>query len=45
MSNLTLPAVIGAAVLAADAVWLGSDGLVFATRELVDLVDWLAFWR
>lgn len=39
---------IGAAVLLAlglDALLNGAAGTVFALKKLVDLMEWIAFWR
>ncbi|WP_292288118.1 hypothetical protein [Marivita sp.] len=41
---------IGLAVLilggiAIDAVLTGSDGLRFLAQKLLDLIEWIAFWR
>lgn len=33
------------AFLIGDAVFFGSEGLVFLARRFAALTDWLAFWR
>ncbi len=35
--------VLGA--LAIDVLIYGSDHLIFLSKKLLDLIDWLAFWR
>lgn len=31
--------------LALDAYLYGSDHLIFLSRRLLELIEWLAFWR
>ncbi|MCR9067270.1 MAG: hypothetical protein NXH79_00355 [Rhodobacteraceae bacterium] len=33
------------AFLVLDAVFFGSDGLLFLARRFADMTEWLAFWR
>lgn len=41
---LVLAALILAAI-AADFLINGSENLVFASKKLFELIEWLAFWR
>ena len=39
---------LGAAIvllIVADALLFGSEQLVFIGRKLLDLIEWMAFWR
>jgi hypothetical protein len=45
MSKVTLPVLAIAVLLAADAIWLDSQGAIYVARDLDRLIDWLAFWR
>ncbi len=31
--------------IAIDAFLTGSDGLTFLSQKLLDLIEWIAFWR
>jgi len=41
---LTLIVLIGL-FLAADYVYFGAEWAVFLGRKLIELIEWIAFWR
>ncbi len=34
-----------AGAIAADVVLFGSDNLIFLAKKLLQLIEWMAFWR
>ncbi|MGB3244372.1 MAG: hypothetical protein WBB25_07550 [Sulfitobacter sp.] len=38
-------AVILIAAVAADTLLFGNEHLVFLSRKMLELIEWLAFWR
>ena len=38
-------AIVIVAALAADTIWFGTEHLYFLSRKMIQLIEWLAFWR
>jgi hypothetical protein len=47
LTNLVafLLALLVIAGIVVDLVFFGADNLVFLSRKLLELIEWLAFWR
>jgi len=41
---IVLGIVLVLAILA-DVFWLGGDTLLFLSRKMLELIEWMAFWR
>lgn len=44
----TIALALGALILSAiavDVVFFGTDHLLFLARKIMDLIEWMAFWR